>query len=235
MQKMLKNKKWLLAICAIILILTCLAPAFGASITPLKQGSSGQAVKDVQQKLKQWDYYSGTVDGIFGSGTKEAVKKFQRNNGLTPDGIVGKSTFEALGLNQYVNNSSNSVSGTNTTNNNDEVTLLAKAIFAEAEGEPYIGKVAVGAVLLNRVKNNQFPNTLAGVIYQGNALESVSNGRFYTFDNHEESVKAAKDALAGWDPSYGSLYFWNPAKVPANSWIWTRQVIVTIGNHSFGK
>ena len=224
----IKSKSFLLVLLAILLALVFVFPAFGLT---LRKGSSGQAVIDVQVKLKEWGYYAGIVDGVFGSKTTEAVKYFQRKNGLTADGIVGKTTFAALGLNKYVSASGNSSSA----NNSDQVTLLAKAIFAEAEGEPYIGQVAVGAVLLNRVDDSNFPNTLSGVIYQSNALESVSNGRFYTYNNQAEIIKAAKDALAGWDPTYGCLYFWNPAKVPASSWIWTREIVVTYGQHAFGK
>ena len=194
------------------------------NVLVLQQGNEGQAVKDVQTKLKQWGYYSGSIDGIYGSQTKDAVIKFQKKNGLTADGLVGKETFEALGLNKYV---------TSTTTSGDEY-LLAKAIFAEAEGEVYIGKVAVGAVLLNRVNNSNFPDTLSGVIYQGLALESVSNGRFNASANNTECVKAAKAAISGWDPSYGCLYFWNPATA-TSPWIWSREIVVRYGNHVFGR
>ena len=115
----------------------------------------------------------------------------------------------------------------------EKVTLLSRAIHAEAEGEPYIGKVAVGAVLLNRVNHSEFPNTLSGVIYQGGALESVSNGRMTTASG-QESVKAAQDALNGWDPTYGALYFWNPYK-PVNKWMWTRTITVQYGDHVFAR
>lgn len=115
----------------------------------------------------------------------------------------------------------------------EKVTLLSRAIHAEAEGEPYIGKVAVGAVLLNRVNHSEFPNTLSGVVYQGGALESVSNGRMTTAAG-QESVKAARDALNGWDPTYGALYFWNPGK-PVNKWMWTRTITVQYGDHVFAR
>ncbi len=198
------------------------------NVLVLKQGNEGQAVKDVQTKLKQWGYYSGSVDGIYGSQTKNAVIKFQKKNGLTADGIVGKETFEALGLNKYVTSS-----GTTSTSSGDEL-LLAKAIFAEAEGEVYVGKVAVGAVLLNRVADSEFPNTLSGVIYQSYALESVSNGRFNSSANNADCVKAAKAAISGWDPAYGCLYFWNPATA-TSTWIWSREIVVKYGNHVFGR
>lgn len=115
----------------------------------------------------------------------------------------------------------------------EKVTLLSRAIHAEAEGEPYIGKVAVGAVLLNRVNHSEFPNTLSGVIYQGGALESVSNGRMTTAAG-QESINAARDALNGWDPTYGSLYFWNPNKA-VNKWMWTRTITVQYGDHIFAR
>ena len=116
---------------------------------------------------------------------------------------------------------------------NEQVSLISRAIHAEAEGEPYIGKVGVGAVLLNRVKHSDFPNTLSGVVYQTNALESVSNGRMNSTAG-QESVKAAQDALNGWDPTYGALFFWNPYK-PVNKWMWTREITVQYGAHVFAR
>ncbi len=193
------------------------------SVSVLAQGSSGQQVKEVQQKLKNWGYYTGSIDGVFGSQTKAAVIKFQKNNGLTADGVVGKQTLVALGL----ASSSGSYNETS-----DDVALLAKVIYAESEAEPYIGKVAVGAVMLNRVGSSSFPNTLSGVIYQSYALESVSNGRYGSGYN-DECLKAAREAVNGWDPSYGCLYFWNPATA-TSTWIWSRKIVVTYGKHVFG-
>lgn len=194
----------------------------------LKQGSQGQAVRDVQQKLKQWGYYNGAVDGIYGAATRRGVIYFQQKNGLTADGIVGDNTLRALGLNQYVGGSG----GGGSAAQSDQVTLLARAIFAEAEAEPYIGKVAVGAVLLNRVGHADFPNTLSGVIYQSLALESVGNNRMNSRTN-PDSVRAARDAINGWDPTYGCLYFWNPATA-TSPWIWSRRIVVRYGDHVFG-
>ena len=193
------------------------------SIAALAQGSTGQQVREVQQKLKDWGYYTGSVDGIYGSQTKAAVVKFQKYNGLTADGIVGSKTLAALGI------PSSSVVSSNASS---DAVLLAKVIYAESEAEPYTGKVAVGAVILNRVDNPSFPNTLSGVIYQSYALESVSNGRYGTGTN-ADCLKAAQDAINGWDPSYGCLYFWNPATA-TSTWIWTRKVVVTYGKHVFG-
>ena len=199
--------------------------------TAVRSGSSGEVVRDVQQKLKNWGYYNGLVDGVFGSKTKDAVMLFQRRNGLRVDGVVGNETFKALGLMKYVGSSS-SGSG-NTGPADSELMLLARAIHAEAEGESYIGKVAVGAVLLNRVNHKDFPNTLSGVVYQGLALESVSNGRFAEYDAAQESIRAAQDAINGWDPTSGCLYFWNPV-TSTSAWIWTRTIVVRYGNHVFG-
>ncbi len=193
----------------------------------LTQGQSGTEVREVQQKLIQWGYLSGQADGVFGQKTKDAVIKFQKKNGLTADGKVGPATFKALGLMKYASTGSQSQIGENT-----QVQLLAKAIYAEAEGEPYIGKVAVGAVMLNRVSDNRFPNSLSAVVYQAGALESVSNGRINTGYNNE-CLRAAQAAYDGWDPSYGSLYFWNPVK-STSKWIWTRKILVTYGDHHFG-
>ena len=191
----------------------------------LKQGSSGAEVKEVQQRLKNWGYYQGSVDGVFGSQTKEAVLYFQRKNGLTVDGIVGNQTFNALGLTKYATTSTSSAASS-------DITLLARAIHAEAEGEPYIGKIAVGAVLLNRIDSKDFPNTLSGVVYQSLALESVDNGRFNNSAG-EESLRAAKEAYNGYDPTWGCLYFWNPATA-VSPWIWTRKIVVRYGKHVFG-
>ncbi|GAV23107.1 cell wall hydrolase [Carboxydothermus pertinax] len=115
-----------------------------------------------------------------------------------------------------------------------DIYLLARLIRAEAEAEPYAGKVAVAAVVLNRVRHPGFPNTVAGVIFQPGAFESVSNGRFWSLLPSRESIKAAYDALHGWDPTYGALFFWNPAK-KVSRWIWSRKIIARIGKHVFGR
>ncbi len=191
----------------------------------LKRGSSGSQVKQVQQKLKNWGYYTGKVDGIYGSQTKKAVEYFQRKNGLTVDGIVGKKTFEALGINVATNSSSNSKYS------NSDMQLLARCIYAEARGESYTGQVAVGAVILNRVKSSQFPNTISGVIYQKGAFTAVSDGQINLSPN-QTAMNAAKDAVNGWDPTYGCLYYYNPA-VATSSWIFSRETVTVIGKHVF--
>lgn len=192
----------------------------------LKQGSKGSTVKQMQQKLKRWGYYSGSVDGIFGAGTKKAVIAFQKKNGLVADGIVGAKTLAALGI---------SVSGgtqtSQSTYSSSDTNLLARLIYAEARGETYSGMVAVGAVVLNRVKSPSFPNTISGVIYQPYAFTCVSDGQINLSPN-STALSAAKDAMNGWDPSYGSLYYYNPA-IATSKWIFSRKTVVTIGKHVF--
>lgn len=194
-----------------------------------KYGSRGSEVTQIQTKLKRWGYYSGNVDGIYGSQTVVAVKKFQKKNGLTVDGIAGKNTLAAMGI--Y--NSSNSSSSSGTSSNSSNVNLLARLIHGEARGEPYTGKVAVGAVVLNRVKSSSFPNTIAGVIYQSGAFDAVSDGQI-NLSPDSSALKAAQDAINGWDPSYGAIYYFNPSTA-TNKWIWSRPLTVTIGKHRFCK
>ena len=192
-----------------------------------KYGSRGEEVKQIQEKLKRWGYYNGNVDGIFGSQTLEAVKYFQRKNGLTVDGIAGPATLKAMGIFNSSNSSSSSSS------NSSDVNLLARIIYGEARGEPYAGQVAVGAVVLNRVKSSSFPNTISGVIYQSGAFDAVRDGQI-NLSPDSTAKKAAQDALNGWDPSYGAIYYFNPSTA-TNKWIWSRPMTVTIGRHRFCK
>ncbi len=202
----------------------------------LRQGSSGGEVKEVQRRLKNWGYYTGAVDGIFGAGTKKAVIRFQQKNGLTADGIVGKATYKALGMNDSYNalsggsNSSGGSGGVNGYTSSD-VYLMAKAIYAEGRGESYTGQVAIGAVIMNRVKSPQFPNTIAGVIYQKGAFTAVDDGQI-NLEPNDTAYRAARDAMNGWDPTYGCLYYYNPA-VATSSWIFSRQTVTVIGKHVF--
>ena len=191
-----------------------------------KYGSRGSEVTQIQTKLKRWGYYNGSVDGIYGSQTLAAVKYFQRRNGLTVDGIAGPKTLAAMGI--YSSSSSSSSSS-----NANDLNLLSRLVYGEARGEPYTGQVAVAAVVLNRVKNPAFPNTIAGVIYQSGAFDVVSDGQINLTPN-STAKKAAQDALNGWDPSYGAIYYFNP-KTATSSWIWSRPMTVTIGNHRFCK
>lgn len=196
------------------------------SSIPIKYGSRGNDVKTIQSKLKNWGYYTGAVDGIFGSGTKSAVSSFQKKNGLTADGIVGSQTLKALGL----STSGASSSGQNSTSSNDEY-LLARIISAEARGEPYSGQVAVGAVVLNRVDHPSFPNTIAGVIYQKGAFTALDDGQFDQ-PIAESAYRAAREALAGSDPTGGCIYYYNP-KTATNAWIRTLPITTRIGKHVF--
>jgi N-acetylmuramoyl-L-alanine amidase len=203
-----------------------------AEAAVLYWGSTGSKVSEVQRKLKQWGYYDGPVDGVFGPSTYDAVIRFQRKHGLKQDGVVGPQTANAMGI-QLSGTSAQkpSSSGQSVQANSNDVYLLAAAIHGEARGEPYIGKVAVGAVILNRVKHPNFPNTIAGVIYQPNAFTAVADGQINLAPD-EESIRAARDALNGWDPTYGAIYYYNPAKA-TSKWIWSRPVHIVIGNHRF--
>ena len=192
-----------------------------------RYGSRGEEVKQIQTKLKRWGYYNGSIDGIYGSKTLEAVKYFQRKNGLTVDGIAGPATLRAMGI------TSSGTSSSSSSNNTSNVNLLARVIYGESRGEPYAGQVAVGAVVMNRVKSSSFPNTIAGVVYQSGAFDAVTDGQI-NLSPDSTAQKAAQDALNGWDPSYGAIYYFNPSTA-TNKWIWSRPVTVTIGKHRFCK
>ncbi len=211
MKKIIKISAVLL-VCAICLSMSVLALS--------KMGSRGTEVKNIQTALKQKGYYKSSVDGIFGTLTRTAVKNFQRDKGLTVDGIAGPKTLSALGIK----------SSGNTTNSSDYA-LLARIISAEARGESYIGQVAVGAVVLNRVEHPSFPDTISGVVYQKGAFSCLDDGQFYQ-PVSDSAYKAARDALNGVDPSGGAIYYYNPAKT-TNKWILGRKIITTIGKHVF--
>ena len=203
----------------------------------LRQGATGGEVKELQRRLKMWGYYNGEVDGIYGKQTVEAVKYFQRKNGLTADGIAGKATYAALGMNDSVkvldNNGSkpNNSGSSGSSYTSSDLYLLAKVIYAEARGESYTGQVAVGAVVLNRVKSSAFPNTIAGVVYQKSAFTAVTDGQI-NLEPDKTAMNAASDAMNGWDPTYGCIYYYNPA-VATSSWIFSRKTVTTIGKHVF--
>ena len=186
-----------------------------------KYGSRG-----TEEKLKRCGYYSGSVDGIYGSQTVSAVKSFQKKNGLTVDGIAGTQTLKAMGITSSSSSSSSS-------NNSSNVNLLARVVYGEARGEPYTGQVAVAAVVLNRVKSSKFPNSISGVVYQSGAFDAVADGQI-NMTPDTTAKKAAQDALNGWDPSYGAIYYFNPSTA-TNKWIWSRPMTVTIGKHRFCK
>lgn len=226
---MLKNKKTitLIVIAIVLLILYNLFLENNIILGLSKYGSRGEEVKQIQTKLKRWGYYKGSIDGIYGSGTLSAVKSFQKKNGLTVDGIAGTKTLNAMGI--YNSSGSSGTSSSNSTNLN----LLSRLVYGEARGEPYSGQVAVAAVVLNRVSSSSFPNTVSGVIYQSGAFDAVSDGQI-NMTPDSTAKKAAQDAINGWDPSYGAIYYFNP-NTATNKWIWSRPMTVKIGKHRFCK
>ena len=193
-----------------------------SSVQYVEAALTSSQTRTVQTKLKRWGYYKGTVDGIYGNLTRKAVRYFQSRNGLAVDGIVGKKTAAALGM--TLNGDDNSVS-------NNDLYLLAKCVHAEARGESYTGQVAVAAVILNRVKSSEFPNTISGVIYQPWAFTAVNDGQI-NLEPNQTAYNAARDALNGWDPTYGALFYYNP-RTATNKWIYSKKTTVTIGKHVF--
>lgn len=223
-------KKKIIFVLSLILVVCFIVGAIAvdevAGAAVVKYGSSGQTVKNIQTKLKRWGYYNGSIDGIYGSQTRQAVRYFQSRNGLSVDGIVGTKTANAMGI---------TLTGTASTSqggySSSDVYLLAKLIYGEARGEPYTGQVAVGAVVLNRVKSAKFPNTISGVIYQPYAFTAVDDGQINLTPN-ETAKAAARDAMNGWDPTNGCLYYYNPSTA-TSKWIWSRPIVTTIGRHNF--
>ena len=218
----MKVSKLLIIFIFVVSIILSLYPTVNALS---RYGSNGEEVRQIQKKLKNWGYYNGNVDGIFGSKTLAAVKSFQRKNGLQVDGIVGKKTLAALGI--------TSSSNSGTSSNNTNLNLLSKLVYAEARGEPYKGMVAVAATVLNRVSSSKFPDTIAGVIYQPGAYTCVTDGQINLTPN-STAKKAAQDAINGWDPTSGCIYYFNP-NTATSGWIWTRTQVMTIGKHIFCK
>ena len=209
-----------LAFLTLVILLAALALPKAEAAT-VKMGSSGATVRTIQTKLKRWGYYTGSIDGIFGAKTKAAVQYFQRRNGLTADGIV-------------VTLSGTASSGGTTSSgklSNSDLYLLSCCVYGEARGESYTGKVAVAAVILNRVKSSAFPNSISGVIYQAGAFTCVSDGQI-NMGTNDECTRAAQDAMNGWDPTGGAIYYFNPSTA-TSKWIWSRPQLVTIGKHIF--
>lgn len=186
-----------------------------------KMGSRGTEVRAIQEKLQERGLYKGSIDGIYGSQTQAAVKQFQKQQGLTQDGIAGPATLKRLGI----------TIGKIPAATESNVYLLARIISAEARGEPYSGQVAVGAVILNRIEHPSFPDTLSGVIYQEGAFTAIVDGQFNE-PIADSAYRAARDALNGQDPSGGAIYYYNPDKT-SNQWIRTRPIIKRIGAHLF--
>lgn len=212
----------LLNLFAILLFVLAGTAEQDSSISALsKVGSRGAEVRAIQQKLKDRSLYTGTVDGIYGTKTKDAVIKFQKQQKIAADGIAGPVTLKRLGISI----------GSTPAATNANVNLLARIISAEARGEPYTGQVAVGAVILNRIEHPSFPDSLSGVIYEPGAFTAITDGQFNQ-PVADSAYKAAKDALNGWDPSGGAIYYYNPGKT-SNKWIRSRPVITRIGKHLF--
>ncbi len=214
---------------AILLVLLTVF-LFGFEAAPAvayKFGMSGDTVREIQRRLRDWGYYFGAVDGYYGKQTENAVIWFQQKHRITIDGIVGAQTAEKLGVALHSGGSGGGASP----GQSSDVYLLARVVYGEARGEPYTGKVAVAAVVLNRVESSQFPNAMAKVVYQPGAFSIVDDGQI-NLSPDQESLRAARDAINGWDPSGGALFYYNPAKT-TNKWIWSRPVIVTIGKHVF--
>lgn len=220
----MNNRKKLCLALAVIFTVNMVAISLvqGTLAASYRRGSTGSVVSQIQTKLKNWGYYNGSVDGVYGSATETAVKKFQSTNGLTADGVAGTKTLAALGI---------ADTSTASNSNSTDVNLLARLISAEARGEPYSGQVAVGAVVLNRIKHPSFPNTMSGVIYQKGAFSCIDDGQFWE-PVASSCYQAARDALNGNDPSGGAIYYFNPVTA-TNKWIWSRPLIIQIGKHRF--
>ena len=209
-----------------LFVITAISFTYNQSTTTMsKIGSQGEEVRQIQKKLKELGLYSGKVDGVFGVETQKAVKQFQRSRGLKVDGIAGPKTLLYLGLGSSATSSGQY--------NSSDVYLLAKIITAEARGESYVGQVAVGAVVLNRVRHSSFPDSISGVIYQPGAFTAVRDSN-WSVEPDATAKKAARDAINGWDPTGGAIYYYNPSKTN-DRWIRTRKVVATIGSHVFCK
>ncbi len=204
-------------ITAISLLSVWVSGGFNRSATIQVQASMN-TIRVTQAKLYEMGYYSSAIDGKYSASTKTAIKSFQKDYSLQDTGELNQATLTALGV-------------SDSEQTNSDLYLLAKLIYSEARGEIYTGQVAVGAVVLNRVDDAGFPNTLQGVIYQPWAFTALHDGQF-NLEPNSTAYQAAQDAMNGWDPSYGSLYYYNPATA-TSSWIFTRTTVVVIGNHVF--
>lgn len=229
---MKNNRKLILQLVAVfalnIIIISCLADFGTGEAAVYRQGSTGEVVKTIQTKLKRWGYYTGGIDGVYGAQTVEAVKYFQRTNGLAVDGVCGDKTLAALGIRP------DGSSGGADSSRESDMNMLARMISAEARGEPYLGQVAVAAVILNRIEHPSFPNSMSGVLFQPGAFSPVADGAYYSVTITDSARKAAQDALNGYDPTGGAIYFYNPV-TSTSQWIFSREVVLEIGNHRFAK
>lgn len=222
----MNRKKFIFSIAIVFVINICLILCFqlapkSDAATVYKQGSRGEVVKQIQKKLKSENFYAGNIDGIFGSGTTAGVKKYQSKHGLKVDGIVGSATLKKMGIKE----------GGGASAQTNDLNLLARIISAESRGEPYVGQVAIGAVILNRIKHPSFPNSMAGVIYQPGAFSAINDGQFNQ-PVADISRRAAQDALNGVNPIGNAIYYYNPVTA-TNKWIRSRPIIKTIGKHVF--
>ncbi len=223
-----RRKRLIISLCILfalnIVLILLIQSMPEADAVPYKQGASGTVVREIQTRLQKWGYYTGKVDGMYGPKTTAAMKLFQRKNGLTVDGVAGARTMQALGLPA-------GQGGAQQSGREADLELLARVISAEARGEPYNGQVAVGAVILNRIKHPSFPNTLAGVVYQPGAFTCMVDGQFNK-PVAASSRNAARDAMNGVDTSGGAIYYFNPVTA-TSKWIWSRPLIKVIGRHRF--
>lgn len=225
------NGRGVLVLALILLLIAASLLAVGAGKVAaagelLRYGSRGESVRQVQSRLNKLGYWCGTADGIFGVNTRSAVRRFQSAKGLSVDGIVGPKTYSALGISPSSSSSSGGYSSS-------DLYLLARCVYGESRGEPYVGQVAVAAVVLNRVKSAAFPNSISGVIYQPYAFTCVSDGQLY-LEPDQSAYNAARDAMNGWDPTNGCLYYYNPSTA-TSAWIWSRPIMLQIGRHNFCK
>ncbi len=214
-------------VCLLGIIAAVLPGTTAARAAHIVKGDTTANIKAVQTRLSELGYYTYKIDGLWGWRTTAAVKRFQRDYGLTQDGIVGSWTEKSLKITLSGGSSQSSVVSS------ANLDLLARCVYAEARGEPYTGQVAIAAVVLNRVESPSFPNTISGVIYQKGAFTCVSDGQINLTPN-QTAYNAARDALNGWDPTNGCLYYYNPATA-TSKWIWSLKVQLTIGRHSFAR
>ncbi|MCX7922778.1 MAG: spore cortex-lytic enzyme [Clostridia bacterium] len=231
----MKKLKFIIPLVLVFSILAAVAAEHNYFITglasSLKPGDRGEEVEELQLNLKNWGFYEGDVDGAYGWTTFRSIRKYQEECGLPVSGIADTNTLLTMGLTMVVGSGEAYAQARRTSN----VQLLARAINGEARGEPYTGQVAVGAVILNRTRDSRFPKTIAGVIYQPRAFTAVADGQINVpIDPKSTVVKAARDALNGWDPTNGCVYYWNPATA-TSKWIWSRKIVKKIGKHYFGK
>lgn len=232
MNSLYKKITYLLLAVSFIATLLITQPQISFSATALQMGSTGDTVTLVQRRLKTWGYYDGDIDGKYGLKTRNAVMSFQRKNGAEVDGIVGEETAALIGI-DLNGSSASSSSGGNSSSQSGDLYLLARVVYGEARGEPYTGQVAVAAVVLNRVASPDFPNTISGVVYQPWAFTCVNDGQI-NLTPDETAINAARDAMNGWDPTYGALYYYNP-QTATSQWVKNLDIHLTIGRHVFAR